>query len=120
MLADNSLWIFDQSHFKEAVTLLILNDKKEQEYNDSELKELISSQFKQDADMREWIVDLFDKVCVIERFDFKVGFRFLKIYSFRKQRNSPTASPRHQFSSQSNVQMRLYSIICLGNTTFIA
>ena len=72
MLADNNLWIFDQSHFKEAVTLLLLNDKKEREYNDSELKKLISSQFGQDADMREWTVGLFDKVCMIEIFGFRI------------------------------------------------
>ena len=62
MLADNNLWIFDQSHFKEAVTLLLLNDKKEREYNDSELKKLISSQFSHESDMREFVVDLYDKV----------------------------------------------------------
>ena len=62
IFADNELWIFDQSHFKDAVTLLLLNDKREKEYDDLELKKLISSQFEKDSDMREWTVNLFDNV----------------------------------------------------------
>ena len=62
MLADKKLWIFDQSHFKDAITLLVLNDKKERGRNDLELKKLILSLFLKDSDMREWIVNLFDKV----------------------------------------------------------
>ena len=42
--------------------LLLLNDKKERARNDLELKKLISTIFPTDSDMREWTVDLFDKV----------------------------------------------------------
>ena len=66
IFADNQLWILDQSHFKDAVTFLVLNDKRENEYDDLELKKLISSQFQKDSEMREWTVDLFDKVGELE------------------------------------------------------
>ena len=42
--------------------VLLLNDKKERARNDLELKKLISTIFLKDCDMREWTVDLFDKV----------------------------------------------------------
>ena len=54
--------IFDQPHFKDAITFLLLNDKTDQERNDLELKKLISSQFSHESDMREFVVDLYDKV----------------------------------------------------------
>ena len=36
---DNDLWVFDQYHFKDAVTLLLLNHKREKNENDLEFEE---------------------------------------------------------------------------------
>ena len=57
------IWKFDRPDFKEAITLLLLNDIKEQDENDLELKKLIRLQFKNDLDMLKWATDLFEKVC---------------------------------------------------------
>ena len=46
VVTDKNLWVFDQSHFKDAITLLLLHDRKERERNDLELKKLITSQFR--------------------------------------------------------------------------
>ena len=62
---DNDLLIFDQDHFKDAVTLLVLNDKREKNETDLELKKLISMQFENDSDMKTWASNLFDKVSFI-------------------------------------------------------
>ena len=58
------IWIFDQRHFKDAVTLLLLNDQNEKEEMDLELKNLISLQFEKDLDLKVWAMELFDKVQV--------------------------------------------------------
>ena len=59
---DNELWVFDQYHLKDAITLLLLNHKQEKNEIDSELKTLISLQFANNLDMKIWAMDLFDKV----------------------------------------------------------
>ena len=65
MHIDDNLWVFDQNDFKDAVTLLLLNDKRESDENDLELKKLISMQFDNDSEMKIWIPDLFDKVLFV-------------------------------------------------------
>lgn len=57
------IWVFDRYDFKEAVTLLLLNDTMEKDENDLELKKLISTQFPKDVDMTLWAMELFNKVC---------------------------------------------------------
>ena len=52
ILAEEKLWIFDQRHLKEAVTLLLLKDLNEKNETDLELKKLISLQFQNDSDMK--------------------------------------------------------------------
>ena len=47
---------------KDAVTLLVLNDKEEKDENDLELKIIIRLQFENDLEMMEWAADIFDKV----------------------------------------------------------
>ena len=59
---DNDLWVFDQHHFKDTVTLLLLNDKKDKDEIDLQLKKLILMQFDNDMDMKTWTMDLFDTV----------------------------------------------------------
>ena len=59
---DKELWVFDQYHLKDAITLLLLNHKQEKNEIDSELKTLISLQFANNLDMKIWAMDLFDKV----------------------------------------------------------
>ena len=58
----DDLWLFDQLDFKNAVTLLLLNDKNEKNENDLELKKLICMQFESDSDMKLWATNLFDRV----------------------------------------------------------
>ena len=55
-------WAFDQDHFKDAITLLYLNDKRETSLIDLELKKLINLQFENNNDRNIWVVNLFDKV----------------------------------------------------------
>ena len=62
-MSREGIWKFDRPDFKEAITLLLLNDIKEQDENDFELKKLIRLQFKNDLDMLKWAADLFEKVC---------------------------------------------------------
>ena len=59
---DNELWVFDQYHLKDAITLLLLNHKHEKNETDLELKKLISLQFDNGLDMKIWAMDFFDKV----------------------------------------------------------
>ena len=59
---DGELWIFDQYHLKDAITLLLLNHKQENNEQDLELKKLISTQFGNQSEMKTWAMDLFDKV----------------------------------------------------------
>ena len=59
---DGELWIFDQYHLKDAITLLLLNHKHETNETDLELKKLISLQFDNGLDMKIWAMDFFDKV----------------------------------------------------------
>ena len=59
---DNELWIFDQYHLKDAITLLLLNHKQEKNEADLELKKHIFLQFENDSDVKSWAIDLFDKV----------------------------------------------------------
>ena len=59
---NNELWIFDQNHLKDAITLLLLNHQHEKNEHDLELKKLISLQFGSVSDMKAWAMDLFDKV----------------------------------------------------------
>jgi len=56
------LWTFDQYHFKDAVTLLLLNHKREKDENDLELKKLISLPFDNAVDMKAWVTQLFETV----------------------------------------------------------
>ena len=56
------MWKFDRADFKEAITLLLLNDIKEKNENDLELKKLIRLQFETHTEMLEWVADLFEKV----------------------------------------------------------
>ena len=56
------MWIFDRHDFKDAVTLLLLNDKMEKDENALELKKLICLQFENDSDMKTWAMNLYDKV----------------------------------------------------------
>ena len=60
ILAEEKLWIFDQRHLKEAVTLLLLKDLNEK--TDLELKKLISLQFQNDSDMKTWAINFYDSV----------------------------------------------------------
>lgn len=55
---------FNQNDFKDAVTLLLLNDKSETNVGDLELKKLISMQFDNDSEMKFWVTDLFDQVYI--------------------------------------------------------
>ena len=59
---DNDLWVFDQYHFKDAVTLLLLNHKIDTDEIDLELKKLIFMQFDNEIDMKTWAMELFDTV----------------------------------------------------------
>ena len=59
----DDIWRFDRADFKEAITLLLLNDIKEKNENDLELKKLIRLQFETNTEMLEWAADLFEKVC---------------------------------------------------------
>ena len=59
---DNELWVFDQYHFKDAVTLLLLNHKHEKNETDLELKKLISLQFDNGLDMKIWAMNFFNRV----------------------------------------------------------
>ena len=59
---DNELWVFDQYHLKDAITLLLLNHKHETNETNLELKKLISLQFDNGLDMKIWAMDFFDKV----------------------------------------------------------
>ena len=61
-MSNKDLWKFDRPDFKEAVTFLLLNDIKEKNENDLELKKLIRLQFENDLQMLKWAVDLFDQV----------------------------------------------------------
>ena len=63
LFGNGCLWKFDRADFKEAITLLLLNDNKEKNENDLELKKLIRSQFGTNTEMLEWAADLFEKVC---------------------------------------------------------
>ena len=54
--------VFDQDHFKDAATLLFLNDEREKNETDLELKKLISLQFDNESEMKIWVSELFDKV----------------------------------------------------------
>ena len=56
------LLAFDQDHFKDAITLLYLNDKRENSSIDLELKKLINLQFQAQSDTKIWVVNLFDEV----------------------------------------------------------
>ena len=62
ILAEEKLWIFDQRHLKEAVTLLLLKDLNEKNETDLELKKLISLQFENDSDMKTWAINFYDSV----------------------------------------------------------
>ena len=67
------MWEFDRTDFKEAITMLLLNDIKEKNENDLELKKLIRLQFETNTEMLEWVADLFEKVCkplIIHLFTF--------------------------------------------------
>ena len=67
------MWKFDRADFKEAITLLLLNDIKEKNENDLELKKLIRLQFETHTEMLEWVADLFEKVwklLIIRLFNF--------------------------------------------------
>ena len=68
--ADNNLWFFDQNDFKDAVTLLVFNDKRETNEDDLELKKLISLQFDNDSELKLWTTDLFDEVCLFNILSF--------------------------------------------------
>ena len=56
-----NLWTFDRHDFKEAVTLLLLNDTMEKDENDLEMKKLILLQFPSEVDMALWARELFNK-----------------------------------------------------------
>ena len=58
------IYNFNQDDFKDAVTLLLLNDKRETNVGDLELKKLISMQFDNDSEMKIWVTDLFDQVYI--------------------------------------------------------
>ena len=62
---DNELWVFDQYHLKDAITLLLLNHKHEKNETDLELKKLINLQFEDVSDVQSWAIDLFDKVFLL-------------------------------------------------------
>ena len=57
------MWKFNRADFKEAITLLLLNDIKEKNEIDLELKKLIRLQFVTNTAMLEWVADLFEMVC---------------------------------------------------------
>ena len=66
MLAtDNELWVFDQYHLKDAITLLLLNHQHEKNETDLELKKLINLQFENVSELQSWAIDLFDKVIIL-------------------------------------------------------
>ena len=63
---------------KDAVTLLVLNDKEEKDENDLELKIIIRLQFENDLEMMEWAADIFDKVrelVFLTQTSLKITFR---------------------------------------------
>ena len=60
------MWILDRHDLKDAVTLLLLNDKMEKDETDLELKKLICLQFESESDMKTWAMNLFDKVCFFD------------------------------------------------------
>ena len=62
-MSKDGMWEFDRTDFKEATTMLLLNDIKEKNENDLELKKLIRLQFQTNTEMLEWVADLFEKVC---------------------------------------------------------
>ena len=61
-MSEENLWIFDRHDLKDAVTLLLLNDKMEKDEHDLELKKLIALQFENDPDMKTWAMNLYEKV----------------------------------------------------------
>ena len=76
-------WKFDRVDFKEAITLLLLNDIKEKNENDLELKKLIRLQFETNTEMLEWAADLFEKVCKL-----RIIIYLPSISTFRNQKIS--------------------------------
>ena len=68
------MWKFDRSDFKQAVTLLLLNDIMEKDENDLEMKKLIRLQFGNDMEMLKWAVDLFEKVWKLHSGQFSARY----------------------------------------------
>ena len=61
-MGEEYFWKFDQYDFKEATSLLLLNDPNDDEKTEIELKKLITDQFKQNSDLSSWIINNFNKV----------------------------------------------------------
>ena len=71
-----NFWNFDQSAFKDATTLILLNDPHEKIERDLELKKLITDQFNEISDLHFWIISNFDKVDFCRSFEiFYANFR---------------------------------------------
>ena len=100
MSNENDLWLFDQNDFKDAVTLLLLKDKRETSEDDLELKKLISMQFINESEMKLWTTDLFDKVCLSWGRSFSASDRF-----FRSQRSCQSVYQNNQFIFQSQLKI---------------
>ena len=58
----DNFWTFGQSAFKDATTLILLNDQHEKSEIDLKLKNLIVNQFKKKSDLSFWVINNFDKV----------------------------------------------------------
>ena len=76
------MWVFDQRDFKDAATMLLLNDLNEKNDIDLEMKKLISMQFENDSDMKTWAMNFFDKVSFGKKFcsDIKTSMNVTSLF----------------------------------------
>ena len=57
-----NIWTFGQFTFKNATTLLLLENPTEETEIDRALKKMIDEQFEHISDLRAWVITNYDKV----------------------------------------------------------
>lgn len=113
ILADDNLWVFDQTDLKDAITLLLLNDLNEKIKHDLELKKLISMQFETDSDMKTWAMNFYDTVSFKNEFEYLIPIEYL-----RRPRIYQNAYQSSRFSFPSTAKFQI-STCCQANTTLM-
>ena len=58
----DNIWTFGQFAFKNATTLVLLDNPTEETETDRALKKLIHEQFEHISDLRDWVISNYDKV----------------------------------------------------------